>query len=125
MRPIVKTDLRVCADIADLSRRAAEEAVGTINEAVRTGGTCSVVLSGGSTPRTLYRLLASQFRAQIPWAQVHLFWGDDRYVPPEDLRSNFRMAKETLLDHVPQEASAELPGYRVALWSGSPSRSAQ
>jgi 6-phosphogluconolactonase len=94
-------DLRVCADLADLSRRAGDAAVGTINDAVRTSGTCSIVLSGGSTPRTLYSLLASQFRAQIPWAHVHVFWGDERYVPPEDPRSNYRMAKETLLDHVP------------------------
>ena len=97
----MKPDLRVCADLADLSRRAAEAAVGTINDAVRTAGTCSIVLSGGSTPRTLYSLLASEFRAQIPWAHVQVFWGDERYVPPEDARSNYRMAKETLLDHVP------------------------
>ena len=97
----VKPDLRVCADLADLSRRAAEAAVGPINDAVRTSGKCSIVLSGGSTPRTLYGLLASQFRAQIPWANVQIFWGDERYVPPEDPRSNYRMAKETLLDHVP------------------------
>ena len=97
----MKPDLRVCADLGDLSRRAAEAAVGTINDAVRTAGTCSIVLSGGATPRTLYRLLASEFRAQIPWAQVQVFWGDERYVPPEDPRSNYRMATETLLDHVP------------------------
>jgi 6-phosphogluconolactonase len=75
--------------------------VGTINDAVRTAGTCSIVLSGGSTPRTLYRLLASEFRGQIPWENVQVFWGDERYVPSEDLSSNYRMAKEALLDHVP------------------------
>lgn len=98
-------DLRVCADLAELSLRAADAAAGTINNAVRTAGTCSIVLSGGSTPRTLYGLLASQFQAQIPWAHVHVFWGDERYVPPEDSRSNYRMAKETLLDHVPCPAA--------------------
>src|SRR5574338_1115891 len=101
----MKPDLRVCADVDELSRRAAEAAVCTRNEAVRTAGKCSIVLSGGSTPRTLYRLLASQFRTQIPWAHVHVFWGDERYVPPEAPRSNSRMAKETLLDHVPCPAS--------------------
>lgn len=95
-----RPDLRVCADHADLSRRAAEAAVATINEAVRAAGTCSIVLSGGNTPRALYRLLASEFRAQIPWANVQVFWGDERYVSPEDSRSNYRMARETLLDHV-------------------------
>jgi 6-phosphogluconolactonase len=97
----MKPDLRVCADLADLSRRAAEAVVGTINDAVRTRGTCSLVLSGGSTPRPLYRLLASQYRAEIPWTHVQVFWGDERYVSPEDSRSNYRMAKETLLDDVP------------------------
>lgn len=99
--PTVKPDLRVCADLADLSRRAAMAAVRTINDAIRTAGTCSIVLSGGATPRTLYHLLASEFRAEIPWANVQVFWGDERYVPPEDSRSNHRMAKEALLDHVP------------------------
>jgi 6-phosphogluconolactonase len=84
-----------------LSRRAAEAAVATINGAVRAAGICSIVLSGGSTPRALYGLLASEFQAQIPWANVQVFWGDERYVPPEDPRSNYRSAKETLLDHVP------------------------
>jgi 6-phosphogluconolactonase len=93
--------LRVCADLADLSRRAGDAAVGTINEAVRTRGTCSIALSGGTEPRTLYGLLASQFRARIPWAHVHVFWADERYVPPEDPRSNYLMARKTLLDHVP------------------------
>lgn len=97
----VKPDVRVCADLADLSRQAAEASVGRINEAVRTAGTSSIVLSGGSTPRTLYGLLASEFRSRIPWTHVHVFWGDERYVAPEDPRSNYRMAKETLLDHVP------------------------
>ena len=101
----MKPDVRVCEDLADLSQRAAEAAVRTIRDAVQTRDTCSVVLSGGSTPRTLYSLLASQFRAEIPWMHVHLFWGDERYVPPDDPRSNFRMAKETLLDHVPCPAA--------------------
>ena len=94
-------DVRVCADLADLSRRAAEAAVDAITGAVRTAGTCSIVLAGGSTPRTLYRLLASEFRARIPWVNVQVVWGDERYVSPEDPRSNYRMAKEALLDHVP------------------------
>jgi 6-phosphogluconolactonase len=94
-------DLRVCTDLSELSRRAAEAAVAVINGAVQTVGTCSIVLAGGNTPRTLYRLLASEFRPRVPWASVHVFWGDERYVPPEDSRSNYRMAKEALLDHVP------------------------
>lgn len=67
----------------------------------RATGRCSLVLSGGSTPSTLHRLWASAFRDQIPWAHVHVFWGDERYVSPDDPDSNYRMARETLLDHVP------------------------
>src|SRR6185312_719113 len=91
---------RVCADVNELSRRAAEDVVRTINDTARATGRCSLVLSGGNTPRTLYGLLASRFREQIAWARVHVFWGDERYVPPDDAQSNYRMAKETLLDHV-------------------------
>jgi 6-phosphogluconolactonase len=78
---------------------------GTINDAVRSAGRCSLVLSGGNTPRTLYGLLASRLREQIPWARVHVFWGDERYVPPADAHSNYRMARETLLEHVPCPAA--------------------
>jgi 6-phosphogluconolactonase len=97
----VKPDVRVFPDVNELSLRAAEATVRTINDAVRSTGRCSLVLSGGSTPRTLYGLLASPFREQIPWAHVHVFWGDERYVPHGDAHSNYRMAKKTLLDHVP------------------------
>lgn len=94
-------DVRIFPDTAELSLRAAEAAADTINEAVRANGTCSLVLSGGSTPRVLHHVLATQFRDHIPWAQVHVFWGDERYVPHSDPRSNYGMAKATLLDHVP------------------------
>jgi 6-phosphogluconolactonase len=69
----MKTDVRVFADVDEISLHLAEAAVRTINESVQTNGTCSVVLSGGSTPRTLYRMLSSQFRDQIPWTKVHVF----------------------------------------------------
>ena len=101
----MKPDLRVFPDVNELSLRAAEAVARTINDAVRSSGRCSLVLSGGSTPRTLYGLLASRFRAQIPWTHVHVFWGDERYVPPGDAYSNYRMAKDTLLDHVPCPAA--------------------
>jgi 6-phosphogluconolactonase len=97
----MKPDVRVCADVDELSLRAAETAVRAIGIAVRDRGRCSLVLSGGSTPRTLYGLLASKCRDQIPWMHVHVFWGDERYVLPRDPDSNYRMAKEALLDHVP------------------------
>ena len=97
----MKSDVRVFADVDELSLRAAEAAVRTINESVQRNHSFSIVLSGGNTPRTLYRLFSTRFRDKIPWTKVHVFWGDERYVPLTDPQSNYRMARETLLDAVP------------------------
>jgi len=97
----MKSDIRVFADIDELSLRAAEAAVRTINECVQRNDSFSIALSGGNTPRTLYGLFSTRFRDQIPWTKVHVFWGDERYVPRADSQSNYRMARETLLDAVP------------------------
>lgn len=62
----------------------------------------AVVLTGGSSPEGLYRLLASEpYRSQIPWQRVHWFWGDDRFVPQSDERSNAGTARRLFLDRVP------------------------
>lgn len=72
------------------------------NQSVSTGGRFSVALSGGSTPKGLYSLLLTpEFRDQIPWTRVHLFWGDERCVPPDHPESNYGMVHETLLSKVP------------------------
>ena len=97
----MKPDVRVYPGVNELSLGAAESAVKTINDAVQRHGRCSFVLAGGSTPGTLYGLLTSKFREQIPWTHVHVFWGDERYVSADDPDSNYRMARDTLLDHVP------------------------
>jgi 6-phosphogluconolactonase len=71
------------------------------DEAIRTRGRFLAVLSGGGTPLKSYRLLAQEpFKSQVDWAKVHLFWGDERFVPHDDPQSNFYQAKEALLDHV-------------------------
>jgi 6-phosphogluconolactonase len=93
--------VRVFATLEELSRQAAEASVRVIEDAVRASGRCSLVLSGGNTPRLLYTLLAMDFGDRIPWAHVHVFWADERYVPAGDAASNYRMAREALLDHVP------------------------
>jgi len=89
----------------ELSRQIAEAMVEIIDDAVHRRGHCTVALSGGNTPRTLYGLLASEFRERIPWARIQIFWGDERYVPADHANSNYRMARETLLDRVPCPAS--------------------
>ncbi len=63
-------------------------------------GIYTVALSGGSTPKLLFRYLAENFRDSIPWENVHFFWGDERCVPPDDAESNFKMTHETLLQHI-------------------------
>ena len=100
-----RPDIRVLEDLNVLSVRAAEAAVGIINDAVRRNSRCSLVLSGGSTPIPFHRLLATTHRDRIPWSHVEVFWGDERYVPHDDVRSNYRMARETLLDLVPCPAA--------------------
>lgn len=61
----------------------------------------TVALSGGETPRRLYQILAEAYRDTLPWSKLHFFFGDDRFVPHDDPSSNYKMAKEALLDHVP------------------------
>ncbi len=94
-------NLHIFPDVKALSQAAARRLVGRIKTTLATQASFSLVLAGGSTPGVLYQLLASEYREQIPWAQLHLFWGDERYVPPADPRSNYCMARETLLGHVP------------------------
>jgi 6-phosphogluconolactonase len=96
------SDIQIYPDSAALARAAAERIVSLAGEAIGARGRFSMGLSGGSTPRALYTLLASnEVAPRIDWAHVHVFWGDERCVPPDDSESNYRMARETLLDHVP------------------------
>lgn len=96
------TKVRVLEDLAALAEAAAEEVVRAANEAVRSHGRFTIALSGGSTPKALYQRLASErFRDRLPWDAIHLFWGDERHVPPDHAESNFRMVREAMLDRVP------------------------
>ena len=90
------------SETADESARQAAELVAALSErAVRDRGRFAVSLSGGSTPRRLHSVLASEeYRQRISWPHWHVFWGDERAVPQEHDDSNYRMARETLLDHV-------------------------
>lgn len=95
-------EVRVYAEASALARAAAENFVALSADAVRAHGRFAVALSGGSTPKTMYSLLAtSEFAARLDWTRVHIFWGDERCVPPEHPDSNYRMAREALLDRVP------------------------
>src|SRR5215203_1902164 len=61
----------------------------------------TVAISGGSTPKLMYELLADEFRNQVPWGNVHFFWSDERHVPPDHPESNYRMAYQAMLSRVP------------------------
>jgi 6-phosphogluconolactonase len=95
---VIKRDIILCRDADELGRKAAAQFVALADEAVNTRGQFNVALSGGSTPRALYSLLATdEFSAQLSWRQIHLFFGDERCVAPDHAESNYRMVKESLL----------------------------
>ncbi len=92
----------VLPDAAALAREAAGRILGQAQQAVLSRGRFSLVLSGGSTPGSLYRLLGDEpRRSQVPWDSVHLFWGDERCVPPDDESSNYWLAWQALISRVP------------------------
>lgn len=94
-------DLRIHADASSLIEAVARRWVEVANDAISARGKFHVALSGGSTPRSLYRLLAlPRFADHIPWDRIHIYFGDERRVPPDHTDSNFRMVKDSLLDHV-------------------------
>ena len=94
-------DLRRLTTPQDLFQAAAEEVIRAATDAVSQRGRFTIALSGGSTPKNLYTLIAANASTTLPWDQMFFFWGDERHVPPDDPDSNYRMVKETLLSKVP------------------------
>jgi 6-phosphogluconolactonase len=98
----VTPELTVCADESHLAETAAQAVVEAAQAAVAARGRFMLALAGGRTPRDTYRRLAeSPHREAMPWPETFVFFGDERCVPPDDPDSNFRMAREALLDKVP------------------------
>lgn len=94
-------DTVVCSNAAALIADAAYRFTAIAAAATRSGRQFSVALSGGRTPAALYRVLAAQpFKSAIDWTATHLFFGDERCVPPESPFSNFAMAKQALIDPI-------------------------
>lgn len=95
-------DLHIFDNSDLLAHAAAETFTRVAAEAMADRGRFVVALSGGSTPKALFSLLASPaYRSQIEWPAAHIFWGDERLVPPGDSGSNYRQARELLLSQVP------------------------
>jgi len=87
----------VSKDISELSNRAADKLVEISKESIAASGRFTVVLSGGSTPKALFRLLSSEtYKHEVGWSKTFFFFGDERNVPPDADESNFRMANENL-----------------------------
>src|SRR5206468_3022789 len=96
----------IVPDLATLSEAAAELWIRVSTTAVAERGRFSVALTGGSTPHILYELLATpRWSDRLDWASCHVFWGDERMVPPDHPDSNFLLAQRTLLSRVPIPSS--------------------
>ncbi|HEY5006286.1 MAG TPA: 6-phosphogluconolactonase [Ktedonobacteraceae bacterium] len=96
----------IYSDIDTLSQEAARYVVRVASESITTHGRFTLALAGGSTPKKLYGLLASEpYRDQIDWALTEIFWSDERCVPPDSEDSNYHLAQEVLLSKVPISAT--------------------
>lgn len=99
--------LKTFADIGALDHAAAQEIIRIAASAVAQRGSCRIALAGGRTPRRVYRLLATgQFRSQVEWERLELYWGDERCVPPDHPASNYLMVNDALISAVPIPAAA-------------------
>jgi len=91
-------------DAAALARRAAQYVVEMAGEAAEAQGRARIAISGGSTPKAVFETLADScqpWSSRMPWDKLDLYWVDERCVPPDNAESNYRMAREALLDRVP------------------------
>jgi 6-phosphogluconolactonase len=98
----VKPIIEVFPDLNSLTQRGLEISLDHITQAIAQRGQASLALAGGSTPKPLYQSLAAQ---NLPWEKLQIFWGDERYVPPDHPDSNQGMARQVWLDHVPIPAA--------------------
>jgi 6-phosphogluconolactonase len=95
-------EIMICSDAAELARESARRFAELAEAFTNDAGRFTVALSGGSTPKAMFQILAEKpFADSLPWRSIHFFWGDERCVPPDHAESNYRMANETLLSKVP------------------------
>lgn len=97
----MKPEIRIFKDIEELSQAAAALFVEWASEAVRQRGRFLAALNGGTTPARLLQLLAGDLSERVDWNKVHVFWGDERCVPPDDPGSSYGQARHILLSRVP------------------------
>lgn len=107
MPPPTTVTYKVWPTGAEVAAGAAEMFASATAAAVKARGLARVAISGGSTPKTMFALLADRsqpYFAEVPWDKLQLFWVDERCVPPDDKESNYRMTNEAMLSHVPLPA---------------------
>ena len=104
--------ITIVRDPDALARAAADEFIRLVSDAVRQRGVAHVALSGGSTPKAIFGVLAAMGRDALPWDQVELWWGDERTVPPDHKDSNYGMAKQYLLDPLKLTRTHRMEGER-------------
>jgi 6-phosphogluconolactonase len=93
-------EVRRLATPQDLFQAAADEVLQRATEAIEKRGRFTIALSGGSTPKSLYSLIAANAASSVAWQKVFFFWGDERHVGPQDAESNYRMAEESLFSRI-------------------------
>ena len=96
-------EIKIVADSKELCQTAAEVILASVAATLHKKEFFTIALSGGSTPKGLFTLLAGDaaLQDQIPWSKIHFFWGDERHVPPDHPQSNYRMAREAMLSKAP------------------------
>ena len=99
----MKPEIRIAGDRAELTRMTAGLLLDLSKAAVKAEKRCTIALSGGSTPKDVYAMLAddAKLRAEFPWNDTYFFWGDERHVPPDHPESNYRMTNEAMLSKAP------------------------
>ena len=119
--PSSPRDIHVYSTTQALLEAAAHHVLDRAQQAIAERDSFTIALAGGSTPKGLYAMLAvSPFRNQLDWTRIRFFWGDERHVPPDHADSNYRMAHEALLRHLPISAAqvhrvpSELPDAQAA-----------
>jgi 6-phosphogluconolactonase len=96
-----KPNVRIASDSESLARQAVQFFVSSARDAIRSSGRFYVAISGGHTPKRFFEMLAESTDAQaLAWEKVHVFWVDERYVPPDSSQSNYRLAADTFLTKV-------------------------
>jgi len=97
---IVSYNIRVSDNIRTLAEEFCKELVNEINTQLKEKDKINIALSGGNTPKAIFKELAASYKEKLNWGKINLFWGDERCVPPEDSESNYGMTKKHLLDYI-------------------------